>query len=181
MYARALATEGGFHYIAGVHEAGMTSPLWVVLIAGPQRALLSAPVGTLVVALKALALLCGIAGAWVLAALARALGLGARAGLAAAILVALDPALTFSRAAGMEVPLFTLLVLLALLMAVRGKLLAAGAAAGLAIVARPEGLGLLPVLALMLARRDVLDMPGAGLRLARALGLALLPALLEVA
>jgi len=152
-----------------------------VLIAGPQRALLSAPVGTLVVVLKALALLCGIAGAWVLAALARALGLGARAGLAAAILVALDPALTFSRAAGMEVPLFTLLVLLALLMAVRGRLLAAGAATGLAIVARPEGLVLLPVLALMLARGEVLRAPRAGRRLAGALGLALLPALLEVA
>ena len=121
VYGRALAFEGGFNYNTGVPEAGMTSPLWVLLLAGVHAALRGAGIARLVLGAKVLALLFGLAGAWLLAALSRALGLSRGGALLAASLFALDPSLTFSRAAGMEVPLFTALMLLSLLMALGGE------------------------------------------------------------
>ena len=175
VYARSLATAGGFHYNTGVPETGMTSPLWVLLLA-PMHALVSGlGVGAIAVGAKLLSLLCGVAGVFALHKLARALGLGEVAAILAASLFALDPSLTFSRAAGMEVPLFTLLVLVAALQAVRGRAIGTGLAAGLAIVARPEGVLVLPALALgLLAGR------GARVSLGRwmfAAALLVLPAL----
>jgi hypothetical protein len=180
VYARALATEGGFHYNPGVPEAGMTSPLWVLFAASAH--LLAAPFGTatVVVATKALALLCGIGSVWALHALARALGLARPAALLVALLAAVDPALTFSRAAGMEMPLFTLLVLAALALALAGEVVACGVAAGLALVARPEGVLVLPSVAVLLAlaprRRGA-----RGRDVAAAVAAAALPALLYAA
>ncbi len=151
VYARSLATEGGFHYNPGVAEAGMTSPLWVVLAAAVH--LVAAPFGApaLVFGVKVLALALGIGCVWTLHALARTLGLAPWASLLAAFLCAVDPALTFSRAAGMEVPLFTLLVLLAILFALRGELIATAFATGLALVARPEAALIVPTLVVVLA------------------------------
>jgi len=136
------------------------------------------PAWRVVIAAKILSLLCGIAGVVALYALARALGESRAVALAAASLAALDPSMTFARASGMEAPLFIALVLGALLAAVRARVILAGLAAGLAVVARPEGVVVLPVVAALLARRDVLRRPMAARDLAAAALLAALPSLL---
>jgi hypothetical protein len=50
VYARSLVTEGGFHFNAGVPEAGMTSPLWVIFAASVH--LVAAPFGTAAVVIS---------------------------------------------------------------------------------------------------------------------------------
>ena len=189
VYARSLAEEGGLNYNRGTPETGMTSPLWVVVAAGahaltgPRSDELSIstaahPARRIVRATKVLSLAFGIAGVIALFALARALGEGRWVALAAASVAALDPSLTFARASGMEVPLFVALVLLAFVFALRARALLAGAAAGLAVVARPEGAILLPLLALLLARSEVRRRPRAARDLALAALCAALPSLL---
>jgi hypothetical protein len=179
VYARSLVTEGGFHYNTGVPEAGMTSPLWVVLLAGADAILgtTSEAAARAVVGAKALSLAFGIGGVLALRGLARDLGESKPIAFLAAALAALDPSLTFSRAAGMEVPLFVFLVLVALRGALAGRPILTGALAGLSVVARPEGLVLFPIYAALLLRRAVRARPGAGGRLAAAALLAALPAL----
>jgi hypothetical protein len=189
VYARSLAEEGGLNYNQGTPETGMTSPLWVVIAAGahavtgPRSSELSSdrsshPARRIVRATKVLSLAFGIAGVIALFALARALGEGRWVALGAASLAALDPSLTFARASGMEVPLFVALVTLAFVFALRARALLAGAAAGLAVVARPEGAVLLPLLALLLARREVRRRPHAVRDLALAALFAALPSIL---
>jgi hypothetical protein len=179
VYARSLIEEGGFHYNQGVPEAGMTSPLWVVLLAGIHALAGGAPVDQvvprIVLGAKLLALAFGVAGVMVLYRLARALGEGPLIAFAAAALLALDPSQTFSRAAGMEVPLFVFLILFALLSAVRGRLVATGVAAGLSVVARPEGIVLFPILVLVSLRSELRTKPGYPLRLAAGILIAMLP------
>jgi hypothetical protein len=175
VYARGLVTEGGFHYNPGVPEAGMTSPLWVVLLAPVFAIVRSFGATAVVVGAKSLSLACGLAGTVLVSRLARSLGLGAMASGLAALLFAIDPSLTFSRAAGMEVPLFVALVLATLLAAVRGRWLRAGIVQGLAIVARPEGVLLVPFVVFLLARSAS---PRTPRRMALAAACALAPALL---
>ncbi len=179
VYARSLVTEGGFHYNAGVPEAGMTSPLWAVLLAGLHAILGTATdaAARVVVGAKALSLAFGVGGMLALRGLARDLGESETVALVAAAIAALDPSLTFSRAAGMEVPLFVLLVLAALRGALAGRAVLAGALAGLSLVARPEGAVLFPLYAALLLRREVRARAAAGRRLALAALLAALPAI----
>ncbi len=180
VYARSLAREGGLHYNDGVPEAGMTSPLWVVLLAGIHSLTGNGPVERIVLGAKILALLFGIGGTLALYALSRALGESRGIALLASALLAVDPSLTFSRAAGMEVPLFVLLVLLALLAAMKGRPLATGAAFGLSVVTRPEGVVLLPLLiTLHLRGRSKKQPVGIGEMIGGA-ALAVLPALAYV-
>jgi hypothetical protein len=178
VYARGLVTEGGFHYNPGVPEAGMTSPLWVVLLAPVFAIARGFGPTAVVVAAKTLSLAGGLAGTVLVSRLSRALGLGAVVSSIAALLFAIDPSLTFSRAAGMEVPLFVALVLATLLAARRGRWWAAGIAQGLAIVARPEGILLVPFAAFLLARSAS---PKAMKQVALAAACAALPALLYAA
>jgi hypothetical protein len=159
VYARSLVEEGGFHYNEGVPEAGMTSPLWVVLLAGIHALAGGGPVERIVIGAKILALAFGIGGVVTLYRIARALGEGRAVAFFAASLAALDPSLTFSRAAGMEVPLFVFLVLIALLAALHGRPIATGVAAGLSVVARPEGIVLLPIFLLLNLRREFRTQP----------------------
>jgi len=175
VYARSLVEEGGFHYNEGVPEAGMTSPLWVVMLSGIHALVGDGPVERIVLASKLLALGFGIGGVVTLYLIARALGEGRAVGFLAASLAALDPSLTFSRAAGMEVPLFVFLVLLALLAAVRGQPVATGAAAGLSVVARPEGIVLWPVFLLLNLRRELRGRPGFAVRLGAGVFAAMIP------
>ena len=178
VYARGLVTEGGFHYNPGVPEAGMTSPLWVVLLAPVFAIARGFGTTAVVVGAKTLSLACGLAGTVLVSRVARALGLGAVASGLAALMFALDPSLTFSRAAGMEVPLFTALVLATLLAALRGRWWSASIAQGLAIVARPEGVVLVPFVAFLLARSAS---PRTPRRIALAAACAVAPALLYAA
>lgn len=155
VYARSLAREGGLHYNVGVPEAGMTSPLWVVLLAGVH---LVAGGGAsaaerVVIGAKILSLAFGAAGVLALRGLARDLGERESVACVAAGLAAIDPSLTFSRAAGMEVPLFVFLTLAAVRASLARRALLAGAMAGLSLVARPEGVVLMPLYAALLLRQ----------------------------
>ena len=181
VYARSLIAEGGFNYNRGVPETGMTSPLWVVL-AAPVHALAS-PAGkeATVLAIKLLSLLCGFAGLAALYALVLAIGEGALIAAIAASIAALDPSLTFTRAAGMEMPLFSCLLLAALALAVNGRTLGASAAAGLAVTARPEGLVALPFVILLLIRAERRRTVVRPARALAALALMALPAALYAA
>src|SRR5574341_394192 len=96
VYARSLVPEGGLHYNAGQPETGMTSPLWVLLLAAVHALVGPGNVGAVVVGTKLLSLAFGLAAAVLLFSVARALGLGLAAGVLAATLFAVDPALSFA-------------------------------------------------------------------------------------
>lgn len=150
-YARNLADGAGFGVNPDEPTPGATSPLWVVLLS----------VGFFLGAGHAtwpwlLGGLCLAASAFLSARLVAALA-GEAAGAVGPLLcgatVAVLPPLVWSAAGGMEVPLFTALVLATLLIYSRSgaasKRDAAlwGTLAGLAALARPEGLLLAPLLA----------------------------------
>jgi hypothetical protein len=177
VYARNLAEHGGFYYNDGQPETGMTSPLWVVVMAGVYALTPHGAADPVVIGAKLCALVFGVAGVVVLYWLVRRLGEPPVIALLAASIAAADPSLTFARAAGMEVPLFIFLSLGALYSAVRGRVVAAGCAAGLSVVARPEGIVLFPLLILLLLRGEVRSRPGFARRLAVASVLAAAPAL----
>jgi hypothetical protein len=177
VYARNLAEHGGFYYNDGQPETGMTSPLWVVVMAGVYALTPHGSAEPVVLGAKLCSLAFGVAAVVVLYGLVRTLGERPVIALLAASLAAADPSLTFARAAGMEVSLFILLSLSALHKALRGRVVAAGCAAGLSVVARPEGIVLFPLLFLLLLRRDVRSQPGFARSLVLAGWLAGAPAL----
>ncbi len=179
VYARAVVQEGGFHYNRGRSEAGMTSPLWVVVIAPVVALAGAANAAGIVLGVKLLSLAAGLAAIGLLESIALEMGVGLAGAVVAGSLVALDPATSFARASGMEIELFVALVLAAALSALRGRALIAGTLAGLSVVARPEGIVLLPLYAALLMMRP--GQPRASpARLGWAAGLAVLPAALYV-
>jgi hypothetical protein len=159
VYARNLVEQGGLYYNDGQPETGMTSPLWVVVMAGVYGLTPHGAAEQVVLGAKLCSLAFGVAGIFVLYGLVRTLGERPGIALLAASLAAADPSLTFARAAGMEVALFIFLSLSALHSALRGRVVAAGCAAGLSVVARPEGIVLFPLLFLLLLRRSVRSQP----------------------
>jgi hypothetical protein len=140
-YALNLAAGDGFVFNQGERVLGTTSPLWALLLAGIHALGAPLPEGALV-----LSLLADAATALLMWCLLDRLGFPARVALAAPLLfLALFDALSISRS-GMEAPLFSALVMAALSTLAAGRRKTAGLAAGLAILTRPEGLVLLPVL-----------------------------------
>jgi len=140
VYARSLAERLALEFNPGEPEAGQSSLLWVALLAPVQKVagLLSIPVPRLT---RLLGLLIWIALALLTALVVTGLPIpGARFGaFAAALLIALDPALAFASASGMEPLLLSLCLMLALLGLVRRKELLCGAGCALLVLARPEG------------------------------------------
>ena len=176
VYARGLVTEGGFHYNPGVPEAGMTSPLWVVLLARCSRSCVASARPRWwwgQSRCRSRAVSRGHRARVAPGEVARARRDGVRPRRPAVRHRSLRS--PFSRAAGMEVPLFVALVLATLLAAVRGRWLRAGIVQGLAIVARPEGVLLVPFVVFLLARSAS---PRTPRRMALAAACALAPALL---
>src|SRR5436309_10966791 len=132
-FAQNLAAGRGFGINPGEPVAGSTAPLWTALLAG----VLALGIPGLLAA-KALGLAGYGAAALVTRRLALALG-GSRAlALAAGLAMVGLGRLTWGALSGMEVPLATLLVAAASLLAVRGRPLAAAGVFGLAALARPE-------------------------------------------
>lgn len=172
VYARSFAAELRLDYNPGEAEAGQSSLLWGLLLA-PVHAVAAAtgtPIGT---AVRRFGIAVWIAAALAAALLLRSSGLpGARFGaLAAALLIALDPALAFAAASGMEPLLLALCGLAGATALLAHRPLLAGLAGGLAILARPEG----ALVAALLAVAAPLG-PGVPRRL-RAFVAAALPAL----
>jgi hypothetical protein len=133
VYARSLAKEGWFFYNPGIPEAGMSSPLWVILLAGALKLSLSPALagkslsiclGLLVPILlyhcmldvsdsRPLAWICGLTGAAL-------------------------PDFSFARVSGMEVTLVSFLVVLSCWLFLRRKYLGYGIVVGLGVIARGE-------------------------------------------
>lgn len=139
-FARNLAEGHGFAYNPGVPVAGSTAPLWTVLLAAAFALFGSHP---------ALAKAIGIAAALATALLARRLAstwTGDPAlGLLAGILTALSAPLVWGALSGMEVTLAALLVTATLLAQTAGREWATALLLGLAALARPEAILLVPL------------------------------------
>lgn len=146
VYARSFADTLTFAYNTGIPEAGMTSPLWVVLL-GMTSWLLS----PLSLSLPAVAQITGLAlgtvvSAFVYLIVKRITGMQ-KAGVLAGILIALDPTFAFARVAGSEAILFSALSLGMAWALLQGRLTVASILIALAVVTRPEGFLLVGVAA----------------------------------
>ncbi len=156
-FARNLAHGQGFGASPGETSTGATSPLWIVLLSTGFLAGLDHTVWPWLLA----AMMLGLSGV-VFGSLVHAIAAESgvkhavavrHSGFLCGLCVVWTPPLVWSAAGAMEVPLFTLLTGAALIAFARsrGARPAAGvgwgALSGLASLARPEGLILLPILA----------------------------------
>lgn len=183
VFARSLAAGEGLAFEPGRTVAATTAPLWTALLAVAAGLGLSLPVAT-----KLLGSAAYVAGVDATFRLGRALDLApARAAFAAALVLATDW-LLWSSTSGMEVPLFVWLSLEGIRRHcaerradLEGRALPplSFLLLGLASLARPEGLLLLPLAAadrLLLPRREAV-----GLRLAKPRWVALAVGLVAAA
>ena len=138
VYARSLAENGWFYYNPGVAEAGMSSPLWVVLLAVVYKIASLFGVSPQWCA-KGLSLFFTLGVPIVVYHLVLALRLRSRLAWIAGLLVACEPNLAYGSVAGMEVPLFSLLTLGALISSWRKKEILTGVLLGLLVITRGEG------------------------------------------
>ncbi len=163
VYARSIALHGRFEYNPGAAEVGLTSPLWALLLAPTHRGANEGPpsiesTAAVVSSARTVGAVVWFVLALAAAFLARSIPTPAPrvAGAIAAILVALDPELAFAAFSGMEPLLFAALVAFAAVAYLRRAPLVAGMLAGIAILARPEGIVISVLLAVgaLLPRRD---------------------------
>jgi hypothetical protein len=140
-FARNLAEGHGFVYNPGDPVAGSTAPLWTLLLAGAFAVLGSDPVWA-----KALGALAALATALATRRLALAWSGDSALGLVAGLLTALAGPMLWGALSGMEVALAALLVTGGVLAVSSGRPWTAAVLLGLATLARPECLLLLPAL-----------------------------------
>jgi hypothetical protein len=133
--ARSLAELGGFHFNPGVAEEGMSSPLWVILLAPVYKVLTPLGVSPQWCA-KGLSLLFAIGVPLAAYHAALAFRLNKRWAWFAGSAVAAEPNLAYGNVAGMEVPLFTFLTLLALTLSLHRRWVLTGLVLGLVVIAR---------------------------------------------
>ncbi len=149
VYARNFIESQTFSYALPVAEAGMTSPLWVLLIWA-----LHWPFAQLGVELPGLAQLMGIVLGFGLSALVfmivRHVTDNKLLAVMAGLLVALDPTLSYAQVAGSESLLFAFLALGVAWAYMGNRMTMAGILMGLAVVARPEAF-LLVLIVLLIA------------------------------
>ncbi|MCI0439481.1 MAG: hypothetical protein L0177_10150, partial [Chloroflexi bacterium] len=149
-YARNFADTLVFSYNPGQSEAGMTSPLWVVLL-GVLHTILQLDVPALAQLVGLLLATATSAFAYLIAS--RISG-SALAGMAAGVIIALDPTFAFAKISGAEVALFAAVSLAATWALLTGRHTLAGILLGLVVLARPEGfLLVVAVLVAFTARR----------------------------
>jgi len=137
VYARSLAALHGFAYNPGQLETGSTSPLWAIFLV-PASWVARLFHISVVLPAKITSLVTAVAASVGAARLVRGLGFGLAAELGAGLAIAFDPSLAFAQVSGMEVMLAGALALWAWAALVHERYLAAGLAAGLAPLARPE-------------------------------------------
>ncbi|MCH8108572.1 MAG: hypothetical protein IIB15_00445, partial [Chloroflexi bacterium] len=144
VYARSFADSLTFTYNPGIAEAGMTSPLWVVILG-----ILFRPLSAMGVSLPGLSQVLGIllgAGASAFAYLIVKHITGMRfAGVLVGLVIAIDPTFSFAKTSGSEIALFSMLSLGAVWMLLRERYIKASVLLGLAALARPEVLLLVVV------------------------------------
>ena len=156
VYARSLAQDGWFFYNPGVAEAGMSSPLWVILLA-----LVMKLGGGPVFASKFLSILFGVAFAFMVYLLAQSFKLPRWVAIVAAALTLLEPNMSYSMVSGMEVTLTGFTLAAALWAANERRYLSTGIFIGLMVISRGELalvgilLGLVLLLELYLKRESM--------------------------
>lgn len=139
-FARNLAEGRGFAYNPGVPVSGSTAPLWTLLLGGTFTLLGAHPALA-----KALGLALTFGTAWLAGRLA-GLWTGDRGlGLLASALTALAGPMVWGALSGMEVSLAAFLVTASVLLRAQEREGAAAVALGLATLARPEAILLLPL------------------------------------
>jgi hypothetical protein len=133
VYARSLTEEGWFYYNPGVPEAGMSSPLWVILLALPLK-LVTSPA----LAAKSLSIFFGLLAS--VLAYHVMLDLTDRRELAwgAGLVTALLPNFAYARVSGKEVTLVGSLILLSSWFYLQRRYTAYGLVIGLSVIARGE-------------------------------------------
>jgi len=142
-FARNLAEGLGFVYNPGRPVAGSTAPLWTLLLG-----VAFAVAGASVAVAKTIGVTATIAAALVTRRAALAAGASAPAALAAAVALTWTGAMAWGALSGMEVSLAALLVAAALWSHARERTGWTAVFAALAVLARPEAIVLLPLLAL---------------------------------
>ena len=133
VYAKNLAEHGWFFYNPGVPAAGMSSPLWVILLAIPLRIGLDPSA-----AAKVLSILFGLIAPIVIYHLALEMTERPLVAWIAGIFAAVEPNLGFARVSGMEVTLLAFLMSLALLFLLREEYSLFGLVLGLGVITRGE-------------------------------------------
>jgi hypothetical protein len=144
VYARSFATGHGFAYNPGHQETGSTSPLWVIAIAPAYWAEYLTTGGS-VVAVKLIGWILGAAVVLGVIRLSQFLVHSRFVAAAAGSLMALEPRLLFSAFSGMETPLLVAIWVWMCVVLLRGQYVRFLLLLGLAPVARPEALLLLPL------------------------------------
>jgi hypothetical protein len=149
VYARSLAALSGFAYNPGQPEAGSSSPLWAAALV-PASWIARWFGLSIVLPAKLTGMLAAVAASLAACLLVRRLGFGLAAQLAAGLILAAEPTLTFAKLSGMEVALAAAVALWTVAALVHEHHHLAALGAGLAPLARPELLVLsLLVLALL--------------------------------
>jgi hypothetical protein len=137
VYARSLAAFQGFAYNPGQLETGATSPLWDIALVPATWFARLFHIG-IVVPAKITSLLAAVGTSLAVARLVGRMGLGVAVEVAVGIAIAVDPSLAFAQVSGMEIMLASALATWSLAELVAQRYVAAGIAAGLAPLARPE-------------------------------------------
>ena len=153
-FARNVAEGHGFAYNPGVPVSGSTAPLWTLLLAGLFKAGGAYPAWA-----KAAGVAAALGAAWLARRLCLTWTGDAALGLTAALVTAWSAPMVWGALSGMEVTLAALLVTAALAAHAAGRLPIAAALAGLAVLARPESVLLVPLLWLagpLTARRSAI-------------------------
>ncbi len=138
VYARNLLSGNGLSYNPGQLEAGLSAPLWTLLIT-PLLALSSAPAIT-AACIKALGVGLSVTTAVLLSRTLLALGTRPSVALVAALASVLDPFTMLGALSGMEVPLASCLLMWLVFAMARGRHGEALIAMALLPLARPEAL-----------------------------------------
>ncbi|MEM9072953.1 MAG: hypothetical protein AAGE52_30895, partial [Myxococcota bacterium] len=132
VYAEGIAYGDGFAYNPGVPAAGITSPLWAVLLAPFHGAGGMSVFGTKILGSLLVVLSAWLADRWMQTTSAPSFG------RLAGTLIALDPPLVFAGLSGMEVPLAVALILGTLLALHHDRIRIAGVLLAAAVLTRPE-------------------------------------------
>jgi hypothetical protein len=140
-FARNVAEGHGFSYNPGVPVSGSTAPLWTLLLAGLFKAAGAYPEWA-----KAAGVAAALGAAWLARRLALAWTGDTTLGLTAALVTAWSAPMAWGALSGMEVTLAALLVTAALVAHAAGRAPVSAALLGLAVLARPESVLLIPLL-----------------------------------
>lgn len=153
-FARNLAEGHGFAYNPGVPVSGSTAPLWTLLLAGLFKAGGVDPAWA-----KAAGVAAALGAAWMARRLCLAWTGDTSLGLTAGLVTVWSAPMVWGALSGMEVTLAAFLVTGALGAHTMGRVAIAAALGGLAVLARPESVLLLPLFWLagpLTARRSVI-------------------------